>query len=245
VRYLVLPMLFVAHGAVAADAPQPPCSGAPLPAYAMVDARPSAQSSKNVTLNAPCAPAAEGTFEVAVALSGRFTENGGADRIVGRFGALSKMTAIQYYSHSHSDSRQMIERSTALRSPKPNDTRADFSPVELKSGADLYYAQSDPTTSGTVVYRMRVKSATADTLVVEVENVTPVKYLITLFEARGLRTVHVLRREADLAWSYYLLALAGGSHAESGRKSIENRALALYRYVAGQPIGSGEPLMRK
>ena len=153
------------------------------------------------------------------------------------------MTATHYWPQTHRDSRPMLEHSSALRSANPKDTRPDFGAAELKSGAELHYAQSDPMTGNTVVYRARVDAATADTIVVEVENATPVKLaFFTIFEPRALRTVHVLRKGAGDVWDYYLLAVAAGSHADSGRKSIENRALAMYRYVAGERIDRGEPL---
>jgi hypothetical protein len=66
--------------------------------------------------------------------------------------------------------------------------------------------------------------------------------LITVFEPRALRTVHFLRQRPDGVWNYYLLTLVKGAFAQRYSTSIENRALALFRYVAGQQTHPGEPL---
>jgi hypothetical protein len=240
---LILLFLLAIGPAIAADGPRPPCSGDPVPAYAAPGAKPNWKSWSAVSVDAPCVANAQGTFDVVVALAGSFVEPGGPDRILERLGAVSSMTGIRYYSQSHGDSRQMIAKSVALRSPKVTDTGSDFAPAKMKSGEDLHYAQSDPVSGNLVVYRMRVAAPSPDSITVEVENVTPIRMLlITVFEPRALRTVHFLRQRPDGVWNYYLLTLVKGSFAQRYSTSIENRALALFRYVAGQPTHPGEPL---
>jgi hypothetical protein len=243
-RRSVVVALFCINAAFAAESPQPPCGGTSSPPYAPVGARPNWALAKGVTLEIPCAPAAQGRFDLVGALAGSFREDGGAERILQRIGALSKMTAVQYYSESKHGSRKMLDESTALRSQSFEDRRPDFTPAELKSGNDLYYAQSDPVTGNAVIYRMRVAAASPGAITVEQENVTPMTFLLaTIFDRRGVRTVHFLREGPDNVWSYYLLTAAASRYVARYQDSIMNRALAIFRYVAGQPTDRGEPLM--
>jgi hypothetical protein len=236
--------LFCINAAMAAEAPQPPCDGAGAPPYAAVGAKPNWAVYKTVTLQVACAPAMQGRFDLVGALAGSFREDGGAERILERLGALSKMTAIQYYSERKHGSAKMLDESTALRSQSVEQRRADFTPAELKTGNALYHAQSDPVTGNTVVYLMRISAASPREITVEQENVGPLKYgPLTVADPRGLRTVHLLRESADGVWRYYLLTAVAGRTASHYEDSIMNRALAMFRYVAGQPTERGEPLM--
>lgn len=245
-RYVVAAALFASTRCIGADAPRVPCPGPPVPAYAAVGAKPQWQEWSNVALEAPCARSAAGRFDLAVALSGTFEEKGGANAILERLGGVSRMTGIQYFSDSSGRSQPMLSDSAALSSSKPDARRADFSAGELRTGAAAYYTQTDPASGIPVVYRMSATSADK-TLVVESVNVTPVKVRVlgvpvTVFEPEGLRTLHFLQPERDGVWNYYLLTLADSKRAAGRKASIENRALALYRYVAGQAVAPGERL---
>lgn len=55
--------------------------------------------------------------------------------------------------------------------------RPDFSAAEMRGGGERYFAQSDTRSTSDVVYRMRVKEATPDRIMLEMENVTAVRVL--------------------------------------------------------------------
>src|SRR4051812_19219415 len=91
-------LVFAAAGVAAgAEGPEPPCGGPPVPAYAAVDAKPNWAVWAGLTVDVACARAAQGRFDLVGALAGSFREEGGAQRILERIGAVSRMTAIQYY----------------------------------------------------------------------------------------------------------------------------------------------------
>jgi len=80
----------------------------------------------------------------------------------------------------------------------------------MRSGSELYFAQSDNRASGDVIYRIQVKQAGPARLVIAIDNVTAVRrFLITFFEPGDLQSVHYLERRAQGRWSYYGLAWAG------------------------------------
>ena len=113
--------------------------------------------------------------------------------------------------------------------------------AEMKSGSELYFAQSDNRASGDIIYRMQVKQAGPSRLVIAIENVTAVRqFLIPFFEPGDLQSVHYLERNGPGLWSYYGLAWSGENMSSQllvPEASYVNRALALTATFAAVPIG--------
>ena len=239
---LAIALIFVLTGAgAAADSPVPPCGPSPVPDYAAVDAAPAVQiiSGKDLAAwkPAPCVGWQAKDDGVLVALAGRFHFGGTTDELLKRFGAISSLKGLQYWSVTDGGWRTLIDSASALVSPDTGHSRADFTLTEMKSGEDLYFAQQDNRTSEEVVYRMKVRDLTADGFVVAVENVTPVRsFMLTLFDPGDLQSVHFVQRESPGVFRYYGLAFAGESLASSlalPEASYVNRALALYGHLSG------------
>ena len=175
-----------------------------------------------------------------VALAGRFHFNGTTDDLLKRFGAISSLKGLQYWSVTDGGWRTLITSASALDAPDSGHSRADFTLAEMKSGHDLYFAQQDNRTSEEVVYRMKVRDLAADRFVVAVENVTPVRsFMLTLFDPDDLQSVHFVERESPGLYRFYGLAFAGESLPSSlalPEASYVNRALTLYGHLTGKPV---------
>jgi hypothetical protein len=241
----IVVMLLSAGLASAADKnPQPPCGTLPVPGYGAVDAGPAVQVISGSDLAAWKPPSCVGwpaqDDGVLVALAGRFAYKGSTDDLLKRFGAISTLKGLKYWSVTDGGWRTLITSAEALDAPESGHSRPDFTLAEMKSGKDLYFAQQDNRTSEEVVYRMQVRDLSANGFVVAVENVTPVRsYMLTLFDPGELLSVQFVERESPGVYGYYGLAFAGESLASSialPQASYVNRALALYGQLTGNVV---------
>jgi len=247
-------LLFVPHPGAASDAgPYPPCGEAPQPAYAEPGAPPNVQAWRGDDLGADwqppdCVGWGSPGFDVLVALAGRFTAPGTVHDLLRRFAVVSRMTEIRYWSVTDQAWRPLITSASALSGPDAGQPRPDFTPAELTQGSTVFFAQSDNRSSGAVVYRLTIRELSADRLVVETENVTAVRSLfMTLFEPGQLQATTFLERKPQDVWTYYSLSRTSpdvnwliSGHAAS----YINRAVALFRYIAGIPTDQEPPAAR-
>jgi len=241
---LAIAVLVCSAGLCAAgQGPQPPCAGVePVPAYAAHGAPPNSHVWTSGALGSWTPPACAGFTTkgdgVLVAVAGSFPFTGSADALLARFGAVSALKGLKYWSVTEGGWRTLITQATALEGPDLNRPRPDFSLAEMRSDADLYFAQSENRAGGDVVYRMRVRDFGPNRFVVAIENASPVsRYLVTLFNPGDLASVHLLERRGPGVWGYYGLAWAGDSLVSRlavPEASYVNRALALYRHFLGE-----------
>ena len=226
----------------AVEGPLLPCGTAPVPPFPGIGDPPNVRLWHSEDLGADWRPPActgwkDLTFDQVVGLAGRFRSPDDARGILARFGRISELTRIRYWSVSHEACRDLIDEAFALAGPDADQRRRDFSARELAAGRTLYFFQDDNGPVGGAVYRLRVLGVAPDRLVVETENVGAVSMLlVTLFEPGELRALYILERDARELWRFYCLTgtTAGASRFASGHEaSYINRALALYGYVAG------------
>jgi hypothetical protein len=249
-------LVAVAAAAAARDVgPTPPCQTQTWPAHAAPAAPPAIASWQAADLDklgwAPPACtgwSSESRSRSVVAVAGRFRFAGDVDALLARAGAISTLRNVRYWSTTEKAWRPLVVDAHALAGghAKP-DRRRDFAASELAKGSPSYYWMDD-SRSGAVVYQMRVLERDSQRLVLAHENASSVRaYGVTLFEPGALQTVEFLERQGPDVWALYLLTRIdrGASVFASGHEtSLVNRAVALFRHLAGMPTDQEPPAVR-
>lgn len=183
-----------------------------------------------------------------VALAGRLHWTGDADALLGRVGAISSLRRLRYWSTSDKAWRAMVLDASAVTAPDGSGRRGDFTAAEMSNGLPRHYWIQDNRT-GAAVYRIEVLEYGRDRVAVSQDNATPIRaYGLTLFEPGALQTVVFAERLSPTEWGLYLLSridAEGSSFLAAGHEaSSANRALALFRHLAGLAPDDGPPLLR-
>jgi hypothetical protein len=162
-------------------------------------------------------------------------------------GAISELVGVRYWSTTHKRWQTLIVDAHALTDQQSNQRRGDFMPDEMKLGAVLYFEQAD-NLSGKAVYRMHIVEASPDRLVIEVENITPLRYFhLTVIPAGETQSIYFLDRESDSVWRFYGIVRIGknANRMIAGNESSSiNRAVAFYRHLVGIPTDLEPPAAR-
>jgi hypothetical protein len=193
-----------------------------------------------------CARWLPGDFKLDVALAGSFHYKGDAAGLLIRFGAISTLRGVRYWSVHDGRWLTLITNAFALNGPDSGPQR-DFTMAKLENGRNLYFKQSDDRTPGPIVYRMRVETSSPTMLVVRITNITSVHFLfLSVFNPGDLQSVYVLKRLSPGTWSYFnLLGIRdkiGFATGGMGNSWI-NRSVAIYRHFVGIPTDQNPPLV--
>lgn len=222
----------------------PPCEGAsPFPAYVEPGRTPNYRvwSERDPGQHwAP--PRCTGWMPrdgVLVAVAGQFRYGGNIAGLLARFGRISALRGLRYWSVTENGWETLITDASALVGQEPAKPRSDFTAAEMETDADLYFTETDNRSTQPVIYRMHA-TVTSEKILVSVENVTPVRvFMFTMFSPGDLQSVHYLARAAPGIWSYYGLARTGvapSSLLEPKEVSYLNRALAFYSLFTKTPL---------
>jgi len=161
--------------------------------------------------------------------------------VIGRFGAISQLLTVQYWSTTDHTWRPLVSSASAIVGTRP---RADYSPDELATGDTRHYLITDTRSGRPVTYRLRLRQAQQGRVIVETSNVDAIKWWgITLYAAGGLDTWYFLRERSPGVWHYYSITrvLPASFLAEGHEKSYINRAVALYRHYMRLPTDTEPP----
>lgn len=240
--------------AAGATGPYPPCGTAPDPSFP-----PAGLSPRIATWNANDLrqsnwqpPACTGwpvssASKLIVAVVGSVRVEGTIDQLLARIAAISKARDIQYWSTTDKSWRPLAYDASALTGPSAKDRRPDFSVAELGKGAQLYYWEND-SRSGEIIYRLSVRERSPERAVIASENLTPVRrFLITLFPPGTLQSVIFIQHLSSHSWGVYILSRIDSEAsmlAEGHEASYINRAVALYRQIAGIRTNAEPPAAR-
>lgn len=243
-RALAIVALCVLPLTARAQAPTPPCGFEPVPAYPEVGAEPASKFWRPAEIGAVWSPPActgwkQPGFTTLVTTVARFRYAGDADALLRRFGAISELGGVPYWSVGAQKWQTMIVSATALAGPKDKTRRADFTPAELKGGDTLYFQQTD-NRLGMAIFRMRVMEWSPSRIVVTVENVSAMrKMMMTLVGPAEMQAIYLLDRESADVWRYYSILRTGADASGLLKRNPEssiNRAAAFYFHYAGIPI---------
>jgi hypothetical protein len=181
--------------------------------------------------------------KLVLALAGSFRFDGSADELVARIGAISTRRSIRFWSVTEKAWRPLVVEASALSQFDLRSRRLDFLPTEMAAGSEHYYWERQAR-SGGIVYRMTVLERSPARAVVATENLSPVRFLLlTLFDPGAVQSVVCVERISPEVWGAFLLIRTGegASALAVGRDApYVNRAVAIYRHLAGIPT-DGEP----
>lgn len=235
-----------------ASLPQPPCAvRPPSPAYPAVDQPPNVSvwlegDELSAWSPPPCTGWSAKRASLLLGIAARFHHAGEVDAFVARWAATSAFRSIEYWSASRQRWRNLFDEAYALSGPDPAARRTDFDPTELQVGRELFLLQDENGPIGEVVQRLTVRERASDRLVLEIENVSPGRLLmLSLIAAGDAQILIFLERHDAGSWNYYSLVRLSkvATVIDPARaRSYVNRAVGLFRHIAGLPTDREPPL---
>jgi hypothetical protein len=241
-------VLFLAAALAHADSPgdvwpKVPCDGGGEGA-AYASAEPTVRTWTDLEWEVPtCLGWPRERYKFVIAAAGRIEAADDAT-LRRRIGAVSSTKGLRYWSVSEGAWRVLIKDAAALSAPE-GARREDFPADEIRPGAVLYFMEEDNRSSNPVVYKMRILEAARDRIVVETENITPIKsFLVTLFPPGSLRAAYFMSRLEGNSWGLYAVSAASGEASEMikfAKASYINRARAFYGHFAGATQTTSSP----
>lgn len=179
-----------------------------------------------------------------LAVTGSFRFIGSSSDLLAQSGAISTLARVRYWSVTDKAWRPLVIDASALSGADPANRRGDFLPSDMAPGQVLYYWEND-SRSGEVVHSMKVREYASERIVIETENLTPVRsFMMTLFPPGSLQSVKILERIAPGVWGVYLISRMADTSsilASGFEASYINRAIALYRHTVGIPTDLEPP----
>lgn len=155
----LLAVIAPAAPAFADDRPWPrlPCTGDPSPPYPEVDAPARAHAwvgtfEETAWRPPACAGWESRPFKVLVALTGRFRHAADASTLLARFGAISGLRQVLYWSITDRAWLHLTTEADALERPDDQRPRAGFTSDELIARPVSYFRQKDNRLKTTTVY---------------------------------------------------------------------------------------------
>jgi hypothetical protein len=168
------------------------------------------------------------------------------DAIIQRFGAISALQTVQYWSTADQAWRPLVSAAFAVSSTDSDQPRADYSSAELV-GSPRFYRVTDTRTQQPINYSLEEHPAAHGQIFAETTNIDPIsKWGITLYSRDGLHTLYFLNERSPGIWSYYSITrvVPATFLARGHEKSYVNRAIALYRHYLQLPTTADPPAAR-
>ena len=231
-------------GAAAARAaePVPLCGNAPPPPWPAVDKPAQVQSwlldGRQDGPAPDCTGLRSRDFELLVRLTASFAAPGELADQLARFGAVSALKGMPYWSFTERKRQPLIREAYAIDQPASARQRPDYSLAELRAGNELYFVHSDNRSSSLVPYGLQLQQNTADAFQLRIENVGDIRFLgLTVVAPREMQWAVTIERLGPGRWGYRsLLGLRRLrlGRAEQHRLSNLSRCVAMFDLLAGR-----------
>ncbi len=247
---LLLGLAILLPATAHANGPEPPCTGAPVPAYGAVDGPPAFGLWHNSDLHRdgwtpPACLGWQGDSRLVAALAARFRSPLSLGALAERLTAVSHHPDIRFWAVTRHEWLPLVQRSWTVDGPQARYQRPDPSATELTRGRDFYYAE-DAEVGGRAVWRLHVVERSDSRILLTSENVTPIRMAImTIFEPVSLQVATMLQRASPDVWDLYEITRAGAqsnSFVSGYGSSYLNRLDAMRRYLAGLPTDQDPPV---
>jgi Family of unknown function (DUF6675) len=254
---LGLTLAFLAAGIVcslawaAGSVPQLPCELSAYPAFPATDGPPNVEVWKGGELGADWNPPACTGWDTvptayAVGLAGHFASDLDTEGLLTRVGSMSNLRTVRYWSDTDGRWNPLFVEASALTGPDLASTRGDFTADEIRAGAPLYFLLTDNRSGNAIVTRIVLRDSGPGHIVLEMTNVSALRWWVFELEPTGgMQTLYFLDRQSDGSWHFYSLVRARASLfllvRFIPRASFVNRAVAMYRYIAGVPTDRDPP----
>lgn len=245
-------LFFFPLGAYAQDATAFCAPGTPI-SYPSPDSPPIARAWTKSDIMAgivaaECAKWLPDNFPLKIALTGSFRHKGNASDLLARFGKISSLRGVQYWSVTDNRWETLVTAAAALNGLN-GAQRPDFTPNELKIGNDFYFTQKDNRSSRPVVYRMQIDTHTPKKLVIRISNASSLYFLMIPFLKPGdIKFTYVLEQLSPKTWGYFsLMGLRNNMEITTINQNSSwiNRAVAMYGHFSGVQIDQEPPLIRQ
>ncbi len=249
-KKLLLIMILLLPTVVHAETKSVSCDASARPKYLPVGSAPVIQTwGQGITGNTSTAPDCVGlnlhNFTLLVALTGSFSSKDSGDTLLIRFGSISSLKGIHYWSVTDNRWDTLITDAAAINGADTDNRRNDFSLEDMKSGKDLYFFENDNRASNKVIYRMHVLKTARDSLEINTANISKIRlFLLPIFDSGDLQSIFILERITPDTWGYYSLSAIrekGVASVGDHQKSYINRATAMYRHFIGVPTDQEPP----
>jgi uncharacterized protein DUF6675 len=181
-----------------------------------------------------------------IALTGHFASGHDLDCMLAHIGMISALHEVRYWSVTDKQWNALFTRAIGLSGPDSSTPRGDFSSAEFRKGSELCFLSSDNRLQSEIVTRLRVMDMEAESVIFETTNVSSLRWLtFTMVPAGDMQTLYFLNRRPDGSWQFYSLTrVLNGSVLLPllvSNPSYVNRAVAMYRYIAGIKTDSPHP----
>ena len=197
---LLFGLAILLPAAAHANGPEPPCAGAPVPAYGAIDGPPAFGLWSHTDFSRdgwqpPACLGWQGDSRLVAALAARFHSPLSLGGLAERLTAISHHPDIRFWAVTRREWRPLVERSWTVERTRRQDATARSERGRAGRADATSITPRMPRSAAARCGGCTWSSATIQRIVLTSENVTPIRIaFVTIFEPRSLQVATVLQR---------------------------------------------------